>query len=139
MFLHLGIGGYGDRSTKLLGSHKPYYDSQCRWPAVILNADQLQLSTKWQPNKKTFKYIENDEKRTTFQELSLRVSLVIIYRKQSLRGILKNFAKFTRNNFVKKETLTQVFSCEFLRTHLLWKPPVAASELSQKRCTGQHL
>ena len=107
------------RSTKLFGSHKPCYDSQCHWPAVILSADQLHLSTKWQPNKKTLKYIENDEKTTTFQELILTVSWVIIYLRQSPRCVLKNFAKFTKNNLIRKQTLTQVFSCEFLRTDFL--------------------
>ena len=50
------------------------------------------------------------------------------------KGVLKNFAKFTgkhlcqSKNLVKKETLTQVFSCEFFKVfkntffieHLWW-------------------
>ena len=43
-------------------------------------------------------------------------------QKQSPRGVLRNFAKFIGKhlyqacNFIKKETLAQVFSCEFCRT-----------------------
>ena len=65
------------------------------------------------------------------------------------KGVLRNFAKFTGNtcarvsfliklqasacNFIKKETLTQVFSCEFCKVSKnafsYRTPPVAASEL----------
>ena len=60
-------------------------------------------------------------------------------------GVLRNFAKFTRKhvcqsvrseacNFIKKETLAPVFSCEFCKvsknTFSYRTPPVAASEQS---------
>ena len=54
------------------------------------------------------------------------------------KGVLKNFSKFTVKhlclacNFIKKETLAQVFSCEFREnfknTFFNRTPPVAASE-----------
>ena len=56
------------------------------------------------------------------------------------KGILKNFAKFTGNClcqglFFKKETMTQVFSCEFceiFKNFLSYRtPPVAASDVSE--------
>ena len=44
------------------------------------------------------------------------------------KGVLKNFANFS---FIKKETLAQVFSCEFCEifknTFFYLTPPVAAS------------
>ena len=54
------------------------------------------------------------------------------------KGVLKNFAKFTGKhlcqeacNFIKKETLAQLFSCEFCeiskKTFSYRTPPVAAS------------
>ena len=50
------------------------------------------------------------------------------------KGVLTNFVKFTGKylcNFIKKETLAQVFSCEFceisMNTFSYRKPPVAAS------------
>ena len=38
------------------------------------------------------------------------------------KGVLKNFARFTgkdlcQNNLIKKETLAQVFSCEFFKKY----------------------
>ena len=67
-------------------------------------------------------------------------------------GVLRNFAKFTRKhlcqrhvliklqvevcNFIKKETLAQVFSCEFCQisknTFFRRLPPMSASELLKK-------
>ena len=62
------------------------------------------------------------------------------------KGVLRNFAKFTGNNLcqslffnkvadLKKETLAQVFSCEFceiFKDTFFWRtPPVAASVPSQ--------
>ena len=48
-----------------------------------------------------------DKNRSSYQRCSVR------------KGVLRNFAKFTENtcawacNFIKKETLAQVLSCEF--------------------------
>ena len=49
-------------------------------------------------------------------------------------GVLRNFAKLTRkHNFITKESLAQVFSCEFCEisknTYFYRTPLVAASEL----------
>ena len=50
------------------------------------------------------------------------------------KGVLRNFEKFRPHacNFIKKETLAQVFSCEFCEisknTFSYRTPPVAASE-----------
>ena len=61
----------------------------------------------------------------------------------SKKGVLENFAKFTGKyvcqslffklqacNFIKKETLTQVFSCEFceISNFFYRTPPLAASD-----------
>ena len=54
------------------------------------------------------------------------------------KGVLKNFAKFRPHvcNFIKKETLAQVLSCEFCKisknTFSYRKPPVATSEKAQE-------
>ena len=54
------------------------------------------------------------------------------------KGVLRNFAKFTgkrpcQGNFIKKETLAQVFSCKFCKifknTFSYRTPPVAPSGL----------
>ena len=61
------------------------------------------------------------------------------------KGALKNFAKLTGKHlcqslFFKKETLTQVFSCEscenFKGTFFYRTPPVAASEINY--CNEYH-
>ena len=65
------------------------------------------------------------------------------------KGVLRNFAKFTKTpvpeslynkvacNFIKKETLVQLFSCEFCKipnsTFSYRTPPVAASAVLGKR------
>ena len=55
------------------------------------------------------------------------------------KSVVKNFAKFTgkhlhQSHFIKKETLAQVFSCEFYKifknTFFYRTPPVAASASS---------
>ena len=53
MLLHLGIGGHGNRSTKLFGGHKPCYDGQwqltgrynmCCWAIELLVAATVFLT-----------------------------------------------------------------------------------------------
>ena len=38
MLLYLGIGGQGNHLMKVFGGHKPRYDGNDRWLAVILSA-----------------------------------------------------------------------------------------------------
>ena len=62
-------------------------------------------------------------------------------------GVLRNFSKFAGKhlvyNFIKKETLAQVFSCEFFEisknTFLYRTPPVVASDISPKDKSHYHL
>ena len=64
------------------------------------------------------------------------------YQKQSSRGVLRNFSKFTGKhlcqslffneacNFVKKEVLAQVFSCEFSeisKNNFSYRTPLVAA------------
>ena len=77
----------------------------------------------------------------------VKVQVKLKMQKQSSGGVfcekvvLENFPKFTWkhlsqnlffNNFIKKETLTQVFPCEFFEisknTSFYRTPPVAAAE-----------
>ena len=62
-------------------------------------------------------------------------------------GVLRSFAKFTGKhpvcNFIKKETLAQVCSCEFFEisknTFLDRAPPAAASDIIPKDKSHYHL
>ena len=74
----------------------------------------------------------------TVQPLIIRSSRPDVFCK---KGVLKNFAKFAGKHlcqslFIKKETLTQVFSCEICKisknTFSYRTPPVAVSQYWKK-------
>ena len=92
----------------------------------------------------------------TLIQYQLTKALVVVNWNRSSRrevfckkGVLRNFAKFTKTpvpeslynkvacNFIKKETLVQLFSCEFCKipnsTFSYRTPPVAASAVLGKR------
>ena len=86
------------------------------------------------------------DKQFGVKGLSMRSSPMEVLRK---KGVLKNFTKFTGKhlcqscNFIKKQTLAQVFSCEFCEifenTYFYRTPLVAASvsmtfERNVKQC-----
>ena len=83
---------------------------------------------KTQQTKVHFKFFYSVQIQTTHRSIHRRCS--------ERKGVLRNLAKFTgvTYNFIKKETLAQVFSCEFCQlsrsTITFRTPPVTASRLT---------
>ena len=75
-----------------------------------------------------------------FSKSMIKYSEAVVERYSIKKGVLRNFAKFTGKHLcqsLKKETLAQVFSCEFCEisttTFSYRTPPVTPSEYLRRR------